>query len=191
MRWGWDVTGKYSAKSAYKMMYEGGVRFQCASAVWRSWATMTCKLFIWLALQYRVWTSDRRQRHGLQDHSSACFLCDQEEDKVDHILLQCVYARQVWFLCFRELGVDEALIPTTDDTLGDWWVSARKRIDKRHRRGFDTICISVCWNLWKQRNGRVFRNSNIANEWGTADLIHQELRLWASARGRGVQHGIE
>ena len=34
--WQWDATGKYSAKSAYKMMCEGGVRFQCASAVWPS-----------------------------------------------------------------------------------------------------------------------------------------------------------
>ncbi|XP_073355614.1 uncharacterized protein [Aegilops tauschii subsp. strangulata] len=40
--WQWDATGKYSAKSAYEMMCEGGVRFQCASAVWRSWAMMTC-----------------------------------------------------------------------------------------------------------------------------------------------------
>ena len=105
-----------------------------------------------------------QRENGLQETTSPCFTCEQEEDNVDHILAQCVYARQVWFLCFRELGVDEALIPTTEDTLGDWWVSARKRIDKRHRRGFDTLCISVYWNLWKQRNDVVFRNSNITNE---------------------------
>nr|XP_020196053.1 uncharacterized protein LOC109781868 [Aegilops tauschii subsp. strangulata] len=31
--WQWDASDMYSAKSAYKMMCEGGVRFQCASAI--------------------------------------------------------------------------------------------------------------------------------------------------------------
>ena len=35
--------------------------------VWRSWAPLKCKIFAWLAMQYRLWTSDRRARHGLQD----------------------------------------------------------------------------------------------------------------------------
>ena len=92
----------------------------------------------------------------------------------------------MWFLCFRQLGVDVALIPTTEDTLGDWWVSARKRIDKRYGRGFDTICILVCWNLWKQRNGRVFRRTDLRNVGGTVDLIWQELAMWSRVGATGV-----
>lgn len=33
------------------------------------------ELFCWLALRYRLWTSDRRHRHGLQDAPDPCFTC--------------------------------------------------------------------------------------------------------------------
>lgn len=93
--WPWNANGVYTTALAYKMMCEGGVRFLCAGAIWKCWTPLSCKLFMWLALQYRLWTSDRRMRHGLQAQTLPCFLCDQEEDTVDHILLQCVFAQQV------------------------------------------------------------------------------------------------
>ena len=32
-------------------------------------------------------------------------MCLQEEDNVEHLVLRCVYAREVWYLCGLELGV--------------------------------------------------------------------------------------
>ena len=52
--------------------------------------------FAQLELQHRLWTSDHHVRRGLQDHTSLCFLCDHEEDNFEHILIKCVFARQVW-----------------------------------------------------------------------------------------------
>jgi hypothetical protein len=80
-----------------------------SSPVWKSFAPAKCNIFVWLALKYRIWTSDRRARHGLQDHPNPCYRCLQEEDTVDHILTQCPYARQVWFdvLCSAGLNIQE------------------------------------------------------------------------------------
>src|SRR3954466_8135784 len=94
--WAWNELGVYTTPSAYKMLCEGGVRFHSFRAIWKCWAPLACKIFMWLAVQYRLWTADRRTRHGLQDQTSKCYLCDQEEDTVDHILQQCVFSRQVW-----------------------------------------------------------------------------------------------
>ena len=104
--WAWNNNGTYTASSAYKMLCQGGIRFHSFSAIWKCWTPLACKIFMWLAVQYRLWTADRRVRHGLQDQTSACFLCDQEEDTVDHILLQCVFARQVWYLCMCRMHLD-------------------------------------------------------------------------------------
>uniref|UniRef100_A0A8R7QH62 Uncharacterized protein n=1 Tax=Triticum urartu TaxID=4572 RepID=A0A8R7QH62_TRIUA len=41
---------------------------------WNSWVPLNCKIFICLASQHRVWTSDRQVRRGLQDHILPCFL---------------------------------------------------------------------------------------------------------------------
>lgn len=53
------------------------------------------KLFFWLALHGRIWTADRRKRHGLQDLAD-CALYGQEDKTVDHLLVSCVYARELW-----------------------------------------------------------------------------------------------
>lgn len=64
------------------------VRFPDAPCTWSCWSALKCKIFFWLALQYRLWTSDRRVRHGLQNQVPACYVCLQGEDTVDHILVQ-------------------------------------------------------------------------------------------------------
>lgn len=94
--WKWSDNGQYSAASTYHMLCEGSICFLCAKPIWRCWAPLSCKIFLWLALQYRIWTFDRRLQHGLQDQSFVCFLCDQEEATADHILLQCMFSQQVW-----------------------------------------------------------------------------------------------
>ena len=33
--------------------------------VWKIWAPPKCKIFTWLAIQYMLWTLDRRARHGM------------------------------------------------------------------------------------------------------------------------------
>ena len=162
--WKWSASGQYSASSAYRIMNEGPIRLGCAKGLWKCWAPLGCRLFMWLALQRRLWTSDRRLRHGLQDATSVCFLCDQEEDSVDHIMLQCVYSRQVWFQFFKWAKIDMRMMPFATDVLQEWWPTARKRIPKGSRKGFDSLVLLTCWSIWKQWNGRVFGGQGISNE---------------------------
>src|SRR4051794_521996 len=84
--WKWKENGCYSAKSAYLMLTMGSVWMPLARSIWRSKAPLKCQMFTWLAIQYRVWTADSRVRHGLEETTLPCFICDQEEDRVDHIL---------------------------------------------------------------------------------------------------------
>jgi hypothetical protein len=102
-------------------------------------------------LKYRLWTLDRRARLGLQEHSDPCYTCLQEEDKVDHILTQCPYARYVWFDVLRSasLNIQEER----------WWTEVRKRVGKLDRKRFDSVVIITSWTLWKQKNARVFGNA--------------------------------
>ena len=54
--WAWNAVGEYTSASAYKMLWEGGIRFQPTVAIWKSWAPLSCKIFMCLAVQYRLWT---------------------------------------------------------------------------------------------------------------------------------------
>jgi hypothetical protein len=55
------------------------------------------KLFFWLTMHSRLWTADRRRRHGLQD-SDECNLCAQATETCGHLLVGCVLARQLWHM---------------------------------------------------------------------------------------------
>lgn len=63
--WPADKSGNYTAGSVYHRLCMGLLRSPTAECIWRSWAPLCCKIFAWLTVQYRLWTSDRRARHGL------------------------------------------------------------------------------------------------------------------------------
>ena len=187
--WPCAPSGSFSASSTYERLCQGGERFATADCIWKSKATLKCKIFQWLAIKRRLWTTDRRARHGLQEFPNACFLCLQEIDSVEHILVQCPYAREVWFRCFRGVGLTD-FTPTIDDELEFWWLRVRARFRGKEKRQFDSQVILICWSLWKQRNARAFNN---ASRFATPEVlvrrIDEEARLWGLA-GVGVPSSI-
>ncbi|XP_044417386.1 protein NRT1/ PTR FAMILY 8.3-like [Triticum aestivum] len=64
-----------------------------------------------------------------------------EEDTVDHILIHCVYARQVWFQCFTKVEIPLELSPNGHERVEDWWVASRKRVPKAQRKDFDSFVM--------------------------------------------------
>ena len=156
-----------------------------AKCIWRSWAPLKCKIFAWLAGQYRLWTFDRRARHGLQDETLECYTCLREEDNVEHILVQCVYAKQVWHKCLDTLEIDIPH-PSSTDTFVDWWLRTRVGFHGKQKRGFDSLIIVAAWSLWKQRNAKVFNRSEQVKDYNElARAILEEIRDWHIA-GVGV-----
>jgi hypothetical protein len=75
-------------------------------------------MFIWLILQDRVWTSERLQRHGLDNHRP-CALCSQCVESIDHLVVGCSYSREVWFKTFRHCGWQK-LTPASGNGFIDW-----------------------------------------------------------------------
>ena len=78
-----------------------------------------CAVFVCLTVKHRLWMSDRRARHGLQDQSSACFTSLQDEDNVKHIPSKCVYARKCVIRCGTPYG--------SMDTPADRWFRSSGR----------------------------------------------------------------
>ncbi|KAK3132752.1 hypothetical protein QOZ80_6AG0527250 [Eleusine coracana subsp. coracana] len=90
-------------KSAYRMMLCGTVQMEGAKQLWGAWAPPKVKLFMWLAMQHRLWTTECRQRHVLQA-SSLCCLCDQETETPDHLFAECSTTKQVWWEVLSWIG---------------------------------------------------------------------------------------
>jgi hypothetical protein len=136
------------------------------------------KLFVWTALLSHCWTSERLQRHGLRNNGP-CALCHQASESIEHLLLNCVYAREVWFTLLRRAGFHQ-LCPVMEVSLAEWWLRRRKSVQSDCRKGFDSFVVLVTWHLWKGRNARVFdQASRQAGE--LVSFIVAEGRNWVAA----------
>jgi hypothetical protein len=107
----------------------------------------------------RCWPSKFFQRHGLQNHSP-CALCSQDVEHRDHLLLSCVYSHEVWLKVLRRCGL-ATVIASSNRHLHGLVAPFTHPGDLACRKQFDTLLIVVVWNLWLQRNSRVFRGESL------------------------------
>jgi hypothetical protein len=103
LRWGWDNSYSYSARSCYRAMFGARIEMVGALQIRCSRAPPNCRVFLWLAARNMCWTADRLSRRGLP-YPVACPFCDQVEESLDHLLVGCVLAREVWPVCLRWWG---------------------------------------------------------------------------------------
>ncbi|KAM0821681.1 hypothetical protein ACQ4PT_072040 [Festuca glaucescens] len=95
-----------------------------------------------------------------------------EEDTVEHILIQCVMAREVWYKCREELQL-QFEIPDSDSNLQDWWLSERGRFREKERAWFDRLVCTVGHALWKNRSALCFNNTPLQR---SADQLASAVR---------------
>jgi hypothetical protein len=75
----------------------------------------------------------------------------------EHLLIQCVFAREVWYLWRIALGVHFEL-PSEDSLFQEWWLLERARFSKVDRTWFDGMVRIVGHSLWKNHNAWCFNN---------------------------------
>lgn len=140
------------------------------------------KFFHWLANLERCWTADRLARRGLP-HPARCLLCDQAPESIHHLFLACPFSKLVWheILSWLRLTCNP---PDGEDSLTDWWRTARQATPKPMQKGLSTATLLIPWMTWKHCNECVFdaatpsANTLIAR-------IKDEAALWATAGARG------
>ncbi|WVZ49359.1 LOW QUALITY PROTEIN: hypothetical protein U9M48_000726, partial [Paspalum notatum var. saurae] len=99
--------------------------------IWKSWAPLLCKFFLWLAKNNRCWTADRLAKRGLP-HPDVCPLCDQVDETLQHILIGCL----------------ADFTPTTADSgFFSWCTQSVKSVPKNIQKGLSTLCILKFRNL--------------------------------------------
>ena len=132
-----------------------------------------------LATRNRCWTSNRLARRGLP-HQAACPLCDQHEESINHLLLHCIHAREVWAKILPALGMGHAE-PRMEESLMEW--CTRNGLDRLPRRRAKTVratCLLVMWELWKHRNGVMF-DAKTPCPRAVPHKIASECVLWKEA----------
>jgi hypothetical protein len=67
----------------------------------------------------------------------------------------------------------------------DWWNLVLASAPKEYKRCIDAVLIYTAWNLWKERNRRIFENASAARTRVMA-LTLEEIKLRALSCGGGL-----
>jgi hypothetical protein len=151
----WTANGMYSSKSAYRVQFRGSYCSFNSKAIWSATIEGKHKSFLWLLIQNKVLTSDRLLvRNWPCD--PVCILCDQAWETSAHLCLHRVYAREVWYLVSNWA---EGMIPMPlqEVSTEQWWNGSVQGRPKNISRRLASILMCTAWNIWKERNRRIFQ----------------------------------
>jgi hypothetical protein len=155
LTWKWTDNGVFSVQSAYNIQFEGTIATNYHRTIWDSDAPLKCQFFVWLAVLGRCLTADNLLKRGMP-HNPFCPLCFIHHETALHLLLGCSFAHQIWGLVFNRC----LLVPRTDMckalSIDEWWSEQVVGLNKVSTRRFNSIATVVSWELWKERNDRIF-----------------------------------
>jgi hypothetical protein len=97
------------------------------------------------------------------------------------MVLWCVYAQEVWFLVSQWTD-DVVRVPAREVTMAYWWNQSLGGLPKRLKQHLASLMIYTAWNIWKERNRRIF-DGVTASPFRVLNLIKEELKLRRLACG--------
>eukprot|EP00253_Pinus_taeda_P017843 PITA_17843 len=173
LRWGYLPKGTYSTSEAYSLIEESNTR---QDPLWdRIWSFKTwpkISHFLWLVGHKKILTWDKLRRRNFHG-PSICHNCNNNEETIQHLLDTCPIANQLWnqvsFRCQRRCKDHEDII----DTIRHWPKGPYDCDILNHL--WNHIPGIIVWNLWKERNRRIFKNQKMPTEevW---NRVHSNLR---------------
>ena len=125
--------------------------------IWKANVPPRIAFFSWTAALGRLLTiDDLRKRHLII--LDWCCMCKQSGESVDHLLLHCFVARELWSMVFRLFGVwVHWVMPCHVLHLWDsWWVRCGNSQNMVVGR---MVPHCVIWCLWRERNAQHFEDS--------------------------------
>eukprot|EP00253_Pinus_taeda_P008637 PITA_08637 len=158
LRWGYTPKGSYSTSEAYNLVGDFPIRPDPLwGRIWsfKAWPKITH--FLWMAGHKKILTWDRLRRRNFQG-PSICHNYFQNEETQQHLLDTCPLANQIWdkisFRCQRRCKVNNDII----DTIRQWPKCPYSCAILNYL--WNIIPGITLWNIWKERNRRIFKNQN-------------------------------
>nr|XP_027083655.1 uncharacterized protein LOC113705952 [Coffea arabica] len=130
--------------------YEGSIK-RVWKAVWKQKVCQKMKIFIWKCLHGGLPVRGEIHRRTRQGNPK-CAACGEEEETIEHLLLQCNKVKEVWKLS----PVQWDGIQHTSNCFIKWWTAIMEAQEERGGEDQVNLTINILWQIWKARNERKF-----------------------------------
>ncbi|RVX11625.1 hypothetical protein CK203_015803 [Vitis vinifera] len=147
--WNASKNGIFSVKSLYNTLDSGGAVPFPWRIIWSPCVPTKVGFFAWEASWGKVLTQDHLKRRGWS-LANRCFLCCDDEETINHILIHCPKAKVLWNLMFTMFRVNWVLQLTVKDILLGWSDSF---VDKKCGKIWRAAPLCLFWTMWKEEIG--------------------------------------
>jgi hypothetical protein len=174
---GFEEMGAFDTRSYYQALCGNmGTAFPW-KGIWKVKASRRVAFFVWTAAWGRILTCDNLRRRGIVLVGWCC-LCKCSGETVDHLLLHCSVAAELWRFVYKMFGVDWVMSRCVLDRLAGW----RNRFGKHSSDIWKLGPLCVMWSLWRERNNRTFENVEHSMGW-LIEFCMATLFDWSRAWG--------
>ncbi|XBI10029.1 hypothetical protein VPH35_137430 [Triticum aestivum] len=98
-------------------------------------------------------------------------------------MFKCCFTIRVWNFIFDWLGWQFSTLSWDDlETVNQWWI-ASEDWPGYCRKAVNSLQMLICWEIWNERNARVFRNkASLPSR--VAASIKDEAKTWVVVGAR-------
>ena len=171
-----DKEKGFSVKSMYRCFDPSPASDFLYRLIWNPVVPPKIGVFAWEATWGKVLTLDQLKRRGMI-LVNRCFMCEEDEENIDHLLIHCKRAQMLWNLLLSIFGISWVFSQSVLHTLLAWQGAA---VGKKRRRIWLAAPLCLFWTLWRVRNRLSFENEGTNDQKIKANFV---TNLWAWANG--------
>ncbi|GKD42853.1 RNA-directed DNA polymerase, eukaryota [Tanacetum coccineum] len=155
-RWIWtgDGDGIYSAKCGRKLIDKWTLCLDTYATRWLKEMPAKVNIFIWRMLLGKLPTRMNLMTRGITVRSDKCGICDTNDETINHLMLHCDLARDVWALVGRWWSLDFPSVLTIRELMS--WVDDT-RLHTLAKKVLHVVVGTMAWSIWNFINQNVFQ----------------------------------
>ncbi|XP_071699634.1 uncharacterized protein [Rutidosis leptorrhynchoides] len=178
--WAYASNGLFSVKKLSTLIDEQYL-FQFSSnpeTILNNIVPKKIEIFIWRTLKKWILVRVELDKRGIDLHSVRCPLCDDDIESVDHSVIFCKHAMEVWDRVFKWWNQGNFSSFSLAELLIDDGANSISPFGKKIWQALRWICAYL---LWKNRNNKVFYD-----KYWTAQVTLNEIQVksfeWLNSR---------
>ena len=175
----------FSVKSMYKGLDVSPALDFPHRFVWNPVAPPKTGVFAWEAAWGKVLTLDQLKCRGME-FANRCFMCEEEEETIDHLLIHCKFAKVLWDLFLSIVGISWVFPHSVLNNLLAWQGAS---VGKKRKKIWLAAPLCLFWNIWRARNRLVFENE-VPNAQRTKASFVTNLWSWANLHSADYTHSV-
>ncbi|XP_071718540.1 uncharacterized protein [Rutidosis leptorrhynchoides] len=136
------------------------------------------EVFVWRSLKRRLPTLTELDKKGIDLNSIRCPLCDDDIESIEHTLVFCKHAFDLWSKVYSWWGLGHVSNLSMSEILRGNTLASSSGLGKKIWQAVEWVCAYL---IWKNRNNKVFREKcwNISVAFNEVQLKSFE---WISLR---------